>query len=384
MRRDAGRAGPATGPWIRARQIAKVTGPISPGNIAELVDQRDRPLGWGLYSEASSIALRMISWSTAPPEEHWLQTQITRAAAAREAYRLEANGTTGYRVINSEGDGLPGLVADRYGEDLVVQITTAPMLARREAIVAALREQVSPRRIHVIVPEAAAKHEAIEASVSLQDAPEQLTFHEGGMRFVVDPPPSQKTGAYFDQRDNRRWVAGLAAGTGGTLLDVGCHVGGFALAARAAGVAAIGLDSSQRSLARARANATDAGFSDVEFIEADMFGRLDHASLAGPFGTVVLDPPKLAMRRSDVDRARGAMSRTIGRLAPRVRVGGHIVACSCSHHFGLEALDRAVFEAARDTAWTRVRVLGPDVDHPTVPGHREGNYLVLAVYQRRA
>lgn len=374
--------GPATGPWIRTKQVARVVGPHRLDGLAQLVDRKDQVLGWGLYSEASSIAMRMLSWDDAALPEDWLGRRVAAAVHGRVAHRFASRGTTGVRLVNSEGDGLPGLVVDRYGVDVVVQITTAPMFALRASILAALREEVE--RTHVIVPDAAAKREGITAETTIDGAPEALVFEEDGLRFSVDPPPAQKTGAYFDQRANRSWIAELAARTGGTLLDVGCHVGGFALQAARRGVSAIGVDSSARALELAATNAAAAGLTDVRWVRADMFGALDDAALAGPFGTIVLDPPKIATRRAEVDRATTALMRTFGRLAPRVTVGGHVAVCSCSHHLGEEQLDRVVLGGARGTVWTRVKVLGADVDHPVAPGHREGRYLVVSVYQRRS
>ena len=383
LRRDAGRLGPSTGPWIRARQVAKVNGPARPDCIAEIVDRRGETAGWGLYSEASSIAVRVLSWSAERPEETWLQRRIEQAVGARDRLGFGTAHTDGYRVINSEGDGLPGLVVDRYGPDAVVQLTTAPMVAHRAQVLEQVRAQLPVARVHVLVPESAAKHEGMASEACIEGTPESLTFHEAGLAFTVDPPPAQKTGAYFDQRDNRRWVAAAAARVGGRLLDVGCHVGGFALQAAALGVPAVGVDTSKRVLARAAANAAAARISGVTWVEADMFGRLDDPALEGPFGTLVFDPPKLAARKSDVDKAVAAMTRTLGRLAPRVSEGGLVVLCSCSHHLGAAHLDRTMSGLA-STTWSRIATLGPDVDHPVAPGHREGEYLIVAVYQRRA
>ncbi|MFO0632156.1 MAG: methyltransferase domain-containing protein [Nannocystaceae bacterium] len=131
---------------------------------------------------------------------------------------------------------------------------------------------------------------------------------EDGLAFEVAAPPAQKTGAYFDQRDNRRFVAALARADGRAVLDIGCHVGGFALHARRAGVEVVALDRSAVALAHARANAERNGLGDIHFVEADMFEPLRDPALAGPFGTIVFDPPKLAARRGDVDQALGAAS----------------------------------------------------------------------------
>jgi len=252
LRRDAGRLGPSTGPWIRARQVAKINGPARPETIVEIVDRRDETIGWGLYSEASSIAVRVIAWSSDPPPTDWLQTRIERAVRARTCLGFGGPLADGYRVINSEGDGLPGLVVDRYGEDAVIQVTTAPMLARRADIVDCVRAQLPVTRVHVLVPESAAKHEGITPDVAIEGSPGALTFHEGGLRFMVDPPPTHKTGAYFDQRDNRRRFADLVKGK--RVLDICAAPGGKTMQLASAGWSVTSVDSSESRLARLREN----------------------------------------------------------------------------------------------------------------------------------
>lgn len=379
LRRDAGKVGPRTGPWIRARQIGKWTGIADPSKLAEVVDKKGQTLGWGLVSEASSIPVRVLSWGESAPAGDWLATRVAAAVSAREHQGWDRCDTTGVRMINSEGDGLPGLVVDRYHDRLVAQITTAPMAVRQEEIVELLRP-LGP--VHVVRPEAAAKAEGFEPGVDLADDEPWLRFSEHGLRLHVPAPPSQKTGAYFDQRANRRRVAELAAGGPGPLLDLGCHVGGFALHAAAAGVPGVGVDQSAAMLERAQAHAAENALADLQWVRADMFGPLDDPALAGPFGTIVVDPPKIAARRRDVDRAAAAMQKMVARVAVRLSVGGHLVLCSCSHHLGRDALDRCALQLVG--AWVRVAELGADIDHPIAPGHVEGEYLRVAVYQRRA
>ncbi len=379
LRRDAGKVGPTTGPWIRRKQIARVQGLETAEGLAEVVTRKGESLGWGLVSPDSALAVRMLSFDPTPPPEDWLQQRVDAALDARAVAGFAEQDTTGYRLVNSEGDGLPGLVVDRYGTDVVVQITTAPMAARRDAIERSLAAR-GHRRRHVVLPEGAAKHEGFVPGIHRTHDAEVLSFTEHGLAFETPAPPSQKTGAYFDQRDNRRWVARLAAAHGGPLLDVGCHIGGFALHAAAAGVDAVAVDQSAVALDFAARNAAAQGRS-ATWISADMFGPLDEDALAGPFGTIVLDPPKIATNKGNVERATTAMSRLVGRVASRLAPGGHLVLCSCSHHLGREHLDRVM--ATARARWTRVAMLGPGVDHPVMPGHREGEYLRVGVYQRR-
>lgn len=381
LRRDAGRVGPEHGPWIRARQIQRWIGVPDPGQLVEVLDRRGDVLGWGLPSENSSIAVRMLDWGSDAPPPDWLETRLAQAIAGRRRQGFEDQPTTGVRWINSEGDGLPGLVVDRYDEQLVVQLTTAPMAARQSAIVAALRSHTSGP-IHVVRPAATAQLEGFEPGIEREGDDPRLRFVEHGLRFSVPAPPSQKTGAYFDQRANRRRVAELARHGDGPLLDLGCHVGGFALHAASQGVPAVGVDRSSAMLGHAAEHAELNGLTDLQWVEADMFGPLDDPRLAGPFGTIVIDPPKIAARRRDVDKAASAMRAMVARVASRCAVGGHLVLCSCSHHLGRTQLDRCAQGSAG--RWTRVATLGADIDHPVAPGHVEGEYLTVTIHQRRA
>jgi 23S rRNA (cytosine1962-C5)-methyltransferase len=338
-------------------------------------------VAWGLVSAVSNITVRIVSFTEAPPPQTWLEDRLEAAFAARRIYRFDEEGTTGYREVNSEGDGLPGLVIDRYTDDLVVQITTAPMAARQDAVLDWLRSHWKGR-LHVILPPVAAKREGFEPTSFSEHERTTLRFMEHGLRFEVPSPPSQKTGAYFDQRANHRTISHLARRHGAAMLDLGCHVGGFALHARKLGVEVVGVDQSKVALEHAKRNAAANGF-DATWIEADMFGALDDPRLDGPFGTIVLDPPKIAMRKSDVDRALAAVQRVIDRLTRRIEDDGHLVVCSCSHHVDGAHLDRLVASVRGRHRFARVQILGAGFDHPVMPGHREGEYLRVHVYQAR-
>ncbi len=384
LRRDAGKLGPAQGWWIRRRQVARVLGPPDPGAIAELVDHRGRSVGFGLYSPDSGIVVRILSFAAAPPAD-WLERRLAAALAARAALGLGGDSpTTGYREINSEGDGLPGLVVDRFGADRVVQITTAPIAARREPILAALAALAPvPGATIVLAPEAAAAREGFAPGVEIHgEAPAELAWREHGRRFTAPAPPAQKTGAYHDQRDNRERFAALLRGRG-PMLDLGAHVGGFALAAAARGAPVVAVDQSAAVLERVRQNAAANALADrVETVAADMFAPLDDPRLAGPFAGIVFDPPKIASSRRDLGRALAAMTRTLAQLQARVAAQGLLAVCSCSHHLGLAELDQAMLDAGGELGWTRVASWGAGPDHPVRPGHAEGEYLRVRVYLR--
>jgi 23S rRNA (cytosine1962-C5)-methyltransferase len=393
LRRDAGKIDPAGGPWIRREQVGRVLGPPDPSAIAELVDHRGKRLGFGLYSPDSAIVLRLLGFGETAPDPDWLNDRIARALAARAALGLDA---TGYREINSEGDALPGLVVDRFGDTRVVQITTAPMAARREAIVAALGRE---RGLIVVAPKSAAERERFAAGVEvisgisgLGELDGPLRWSEHGLDFCAPSPAGegsfQKTGGYHDQRDNRARVAALLARSPivGKLLDLGTHVGGFALAAARVGREVVALDQNRELLRQVERNA-EANRLQVTTLAADMFGELGEPELRGPFAAIVFDPPKVANSRRELPRALGAMARTLTKLLPRVVEGGFVIVCSCSHHLDGEQLDRLMLDIAGRCgawgAWTRIASWGPGLDHPVWPGHREGEYLRVRVYQRR-
>jgi 23S rRNA (cytosine1962-C5)-methyltransferase len=389
LRRDAGKFDVRSGPWIRREQVGRVLGPPDPAAIAELVDAKGRTLGFGLYSPDSAIVLRLLGVGERPPAGDWLEQRIAAALTGRAAMGLAASGTSGYREINSEGDGLPGLVVDRFGAARVVQITTAPMVARREAILAALRDRGETGTI-VMQPAGAAEREGFAASLDTAgELGDVLAWTEQGLAFTAPSPARegsfQKTGGYHDQRDNRAALARLLAASPvpGPLLDVGTHVGGFALAAARAGREVVALDQSRTILGYVEHNAALNQLR-VTTVAADMFGELDEPALAGPFAAIVFDPPKIASSKRDVARASGAMTRSLARLLPRVSPGGFVVVCSCSHHLDAEQLDAIMLELGpRHGGWTRVAAWGPGLDHPVWPGHREGEYLRVRVFQRR-
>lgn len=387
LRRDQGRHTVTEGPWIRRRQIAKTWGPPDPAALALVTDHRGEAIGWGLVSPESEIAVRLVNYSSEAPPDDWLGRRLAAALEARDSLGLAAQPTTGLREVNSEGDGVPGLVIDRYGDDRVLQITTAAIAARAPQIVAWLRPRARGA-LYVTAPTSAAEREgfAPEPLIQLGDPPpaadHRLSFLEHGLPFQAPAPPSQKTGAYFDQRENRRTIAQLAAAHGGPLLDLGTHLGGFAVHAARAGVTAIGLDQSAKALDFARGNAARCGVSErLTFAQGDLFGPLDQPELAGPFGVIVVDPPKIASSARDLPRATRALAACLSNLAPRVAPRGYLVVCSCSHHISGAHLDAAV--AGLRGRWTRTLALGPGPDHPVAPCHVQGEYLRVHVYQAR-
>ena len=380
LRRDAGRPQIGGSPWIRRKSVRKILGPPDPGELAAVVDAKGDVVAHGLYSPDADLVVRIVEFGTERPDEDWVERRVAGALARRRALGL-GRDTTGYREVNSEGDGLPGLTVDRYGDLRVVQLSTAPVVHRRDRILAAL-DAAEPRDALWIQPESAARREGFEPVVGGIQPP-TLEYTEHGLACSAPAPPGQKTGAYHDQRENRRWLADLASRAGGPFLDVGCHVGGFAIHAATRGLVSVGLDASAAALDAARRNASLAKV-EVSWVKADMFEPLESPELRGPFGTIVFDPPRVANSRRDLPRAVQAMSRACAQLVRRLGPQGLLAICSCSHHLDGFQLDRVAVRAGSiaGVPLRRVALLGPGPDHPVAPGHTEGDYLRVAVYQR--
>jgi 23S rRNA (cytosine1962-C5)-methyltransferase len=377
----AGRDGPVRGgnPWIFSQAIARVEpATLQAGDWVEVRDAGGDSVGLGYYNPATTIAVRMLSFDSALKPGEIVRERMRRALALRQ--RLIRGGTDCYRLVNGDGDGLSGVVVDRYGGVLVVQLLTAGADRMRAEIVAALRETVAPQSIIERSHGAVRKQEGLadHAEVLAGAPPAVAIATEHGIRLAIDFDHGQKTGAFLDQRDNRAIVRELARGA--RVLDAYCYAGGFALAALAGGArAVVAVDSSDRALAAARRNLELNGYRGdlTEFVRGDVQRYL--ADLAGPdsFDVIVFDPPALA--RSLKDAAAAARLYTdLNAFAMRALApGGYLMTFSCSIHFRGEDFVRAV-RIAQTKSGRKLQMLarlGPGPDHPVLLGHAEGEYL---------
>lgn len=385
--------------WVEPSQISRILGPPDPSKPALLVDDRGEELAWGLYSPQSPFPFRALSFrgahGLAPLADRWLETRLDHALNYRQ--QLFAPDTySGYRIVNSEGDGLPGLVIDRYGEVDVIAITTASLFAQRAAVQRWAQQHLGPTTIW-LVPQSAQEREDFTAPpVQIQgEAPPYLNYLEDGLRIQSPTPPAQKTGAYHDQRDNRRRFAELAhrfaarhpRGSELPNVDLGAHVGGFSLQMARRGLACIAVDQSAAALDYVQQNAQANQLNTkIQIRQGDMFGDLDQLGIPETIASAVIDPPKIVLRPRDRKKAIHAMSKICARIWPRMLPGAYLALCSCSHHLGAEHLDAslwAVVTQRGEMPPPRIALWGPGLDHPTMPGHESGRYLSVAVYQKR-
>jgi 23S rRNA (cytosine1962-C5)-methyltransferase len=297
-------------------------------------------------------------------------------------------GTNALRLVNAEGDGLPGLVVDRFADVLVVRAGTAAWLAPRiDAVASALRE-ITGARVGLARPDVAALRREGAAAEPLPlwgEAPsDAVAIDERGRRYLADVAHGQKTGFYLDQRDARDLVQRLAAGR--RVLDLFSYTGGFAVAALRGGASEVVLvDSSQPALALAARNLRASGDeARARLVEADAF---EFARKEEPgFALAIADPPPLARRKADVPRAARAYKDVLLHLLRAAEPGASVLAFSCSHHVGPDLFRKIAFGAALD-AGRDARVtaeLGAPADHPVSLFHPEGRYLTGLLLEVRA
>jgi 23S rRNA (cytosine1962-C5)-methyltransferase len=332
-------------------------------------------LAHGHFEPGSQIRVRLVSFGKEPESEEALVARVA-AAAARRASDPLLHGTDALRLVNAEGDSLPGLVVDRYRDVLVLRPSTSGMLLRAEALAAALRAATGAAAA-LLRPDAVSLRRAgVEAAErmlfgAVPEAP--VAIHERGRAFRVDVRQGQKTGFYLDQRDARDLVARIAAGR--AVLDAFAYTGGFAVAALQGGASRVELvESSQSALALAREHVAFAG-ERARCVAGDAFERL-HAGSEG-FDLVILDPPPLARRRADVPRAARAYKDLLLHAFTGAAAGRLVLAFACSHHVGADLFAKIAFGAALDSGRrvSSLGELGAPSDHPVSLDHPEGRYL---------
>ncbi|MBI4457736.1 class I SAM-dependent rRNA methyltransferase [Candidatus Uhrbacteria bacterium] len=368
-------------PWIFSGAIEPAKSELGAAGVVDVQDAAGVFLCRGLFSPSSMMAVRAL---TARQDEmvngEFYERRIKTALALREQL-FPVKHTNAYRLINSEGDFLPGLVVDRYADILVVQISTAGMESQREKIVAALTRVVAPAGIYERSDMGARREEKLgdQVGVLFGEVPDQVEILENGARFMVDVKNGQKTGFYLDQKENRRRLAELTKGK--RVLNCFSYTGGFSVAAALAGAAQVtSVDSSRPALELAEGNFKMNGLDPEqhEFIVADMFEFLeDMKNGQKKWDVIVLDPPAFVKSRQDITGGLKAYTQ-INELAMRCLTPGGILATfSCSHHVGLDAFSNMVHIAASraNRAMQILETRFAAADHPVSVHFPEGHYL---------
>jgi 23S rRNA (cytosine1962-C5)-methyltransferase len=367
-------------PWVFQKMVEKPEPKPKPGSVVEVIDREGQWCGRGFYNGHSRIALRMLSEQReeAIDDAFFARRVADAVALRREVLKLDAV-TDAYRLFHSEGDGLSGLVVDRFGDTLVIEYFSAGMWRVRDAVRRALDAHF-PGATHYWFAEAhVQKQESFDCKAPAPPEPTIITEH--GVRFRAAPGTGHKTGFFADQRDNRKLLAEFTAGK--TVLDLCCNSGGFGIYAKTIGgateVTAIDLDEEILAIAEGNAKLNKAR---VRFVQADIFPWLRDVAVGNrtQYDVVILDPAKMTRDREQVIPALKKYLDMNKLAMAAVRPGGTFLTCSCtglvSEEQFLDMLRRAAFYAGRTVQVLRVTGAGPD--HPWLAHVPESRYLKAA------
>lgn len=370
-------------PWVYAQAVQRIAGGATPGDEVDVLDAQGKHLGRGLYSPGSAIAVRLFTRGHQHLDGGLLRQRLEVARHLREQLDIPRADTNAYRLMHAEGDDLPALIVDVYGDVLVVQIGTVGMHERLRSIVHVLVEQLAPRSIVDRSSQKAAKLEGFSVDNPLLHGThvEELTFRELGLEYRLPIELSQKTGYYLDLRPLRARVRRLAQGK--RVLDTYSFIGGLALnAAQGGAESVVAVDSSALALEVGAECALQNGLGDkVRYERGDARQFLHDAAKDGGYDLVICDPPKLAPSRANRKRAQDAMRRIAKLACSATRPGGVLVLCSCSAALGLDGLTRALALGGRDAGTLPVvfeRVF-QGADHPVMAAFPEGLYLTAVI-----
>ena len=367
--------------WIYRSDIARTDAAAQPGDIVRVRAANGMFLGQAFYNPQSQITLRLLGRTEAPVDESFFRGRVSEALAYR---RLFAD-LQSCRLIYSESDGLPGLVADAFGPVVVLQCMCLGMSRWLPVIVDQLNAELAPQAVYERSDAPVRRLEGMEERTGLLSGvlPEEVIMRENGVLFRVDVVNGQKTGYFLDQKENRAAIAPFVRGA--RVLDCFTHTGAFALHAAHYGAETVtAVDVSEDALATARANAALNGFTNISFVAANAFDWLKARSLTDErYDVVILDPPAFTKTRATVDAARRGYKEINLRGMKLVRDGGYLVTCSCSQHMHRDEFLRVILEAARDAhvRLTQVEYRTQGRDHPILPAMPETEYLKCGIFR---
>jgi 23S rRNA (cytosine1962-C5)-methyltransferase len=365
-------------PWVFSNELREVPRDVMPGELVEVLDAAGRFVGRGYINPRSLIAVRILTRRQEEINADFIRRRIFAARDLRTRLGFGAS----YRAVYSEGDGLPGLIVDKYADTLVIQSLTAGIDRLLGDITSVLRDAYSPaaivlrndagsRTLEGLVLEKRVIHGTIDGPLAIE---------ESGIAYRVDVLEGQKTGFFFDQRENRLALRDYVGGR--RVLDCFCYVGAWSLSAARFGASEVtGLDSSEKAISLASENAAQNGML-VRFRAADVFEELRMLGKKHErFGCIILDPPAFVKSRTKVREALKGYREINFRAMKLLEPGGILVTCSCSHHIGQDLFREMLIDAASSAgrqAWIR-EMRSQARDHPILLAARETQYLKCAV-----
>jgi 23S rRNA (cytosine1962-C5)-methyltransferase len=365
-------------PWVFNNELLQPVGEFSPGEVVDVLDSSGRFLGRGYINPHTLIAVRILTRKQEEIDSRFFRRKISRARTLRTMLGFGDS----FRAVFSEGDGIPGLIVDKYADMLVVQSLTAGIDRLIEYIISALREEYSPQTIVLRNDTSSREIEGLaqEKRTVFGMVPGPVAIEEFGIIYHVDILEGQKTGFFFDQRENRQVLKDYVKGM--RTLDCFCYIGAWSLTAAYYGAAdVIGLDVSEKAIKLASENALLNGLS-AQFKIADVFDELRRLEKKRErFGCIILDPPAFVKSRAKVREALKGYKEINLRAMRLLEPGGVLVTCSCSHHIDqdlfTEMLIDAAYSAGRYARLLEMRAQARD--HPMLLAARETRYLKCAV-----
>jgi 23S rRNA (cytosine1962-C5)-methyltransferase len=363
-------------PWVFSGAISRLEGNPAPGDVVLAEDSAGRPLALGFFN-TGDIAFRLLTDDPkAPIDADFWRRRIGRAVALRK--RVVPPETDAYRLINAEGDGIPGLVVDRYGNTLVMSIGTAGVERWRETLIELLSEAVGPDAVYERSEGRSRQLEGLSERTgpAAGSVPAPALIRENGLFFEVDPVAGQKTGFFLDQRLNRQIVGSLSRDA--SVLNCFSYTGAFSVYAAAGGAGrVVSVEASAAANEIAGRNLRANGFSPDQnpVVTANCFEYLRDTD--DSYDLIILDPPAFAKSRRDVERSAKGYKEINLQAARRLRDGGILATFSCSNPIEREFFERIVLSAVRDAGKTAQLLLslGAGPDHPVNLAHPEGRYL---------
>lgn len=362
-------------PTLFRKRIAKVDGQASHGDVVKVVADSGETLGYGLWNPRAEATIRMLSWGDRFPDHRWWEETLSNAVALRTNL-LNLNRTTDtYRLINAEGDGLPGLVVDRYADVLSVQAFTLAMYQRAEAIAKTLASQLELK--HWVVRTGAKSFDQegfVAEGFESGRVPQSVTVMENGTRFDIHPFEGHKTGFFCDQRDNRQRLRDYCRQ--GEVLDLCCYSGGFSINAALAGAKRVtGVDLDEEAIEFAKKNA-QLNQAKVKFVHADAFAYMRDMQQNGrKYEVVILDPPKLIRGQSEHHEGQNKYFDFNQLAATLVKPGGLLLTCSCSGLLSMNDFTMTVRAATSDRNPRLLYRTGAGADHPVQMSCLDTEYL---------
>ncbi len=365
-------------PWVFSNELRNVPKDCSPGDIVDVLDSSGGFVGRGYINPHTLIAVRILARHQDEIDVAFFRRRIAEAHSLRTMLGFGDS----FRAVYTEGDGLPGLIVDKYADTLVIQVSTAGIERMQEMIISALRDEYSPNAIVLRNDTASRTIEGLpqERRVVLGEVSGPVSFEESGINYLADVLEGQKTGFFFDQRENRQALKDYVRGR--RVLDCFCYIGAWSLSAARNGASeVIGIDSSDKAVRLAVQNANRNNLP-AQFKTADVFDELRVLEKKSDrFGCIILDPPAFVKSRSKVREALKGYKEINLRAMRLLERGGVLVTCSCSHHIDQELFREMLIDAAY-SAGRRAQILemrSQARDHPVLLAAKETQYLKCSI-----